>query len=188
LKSGQVFRQFLDRSGRNVILRSFRPDDLDPLVDFANQLVSERDENPDLGITFEQRQTRESESKFLSSFLAEMEAGNELSVIAEVGGRLVGNSIVSRGKRSDVNHHGILSISVSKEFRNAGIGFEMLKTLLGECKKEDVRTVELEVFANNPGAIRLYERVGFSQIGRIPKKICRKGRYIDTIVMATELN
>jgi RimJ/RimL family protein N-acetyltransferase len=157
------------------------------MVNFANSLVAERDENPDLGITFEEQQTRKSEEKYLSNFLEEMEAGIQLGVLALVDGRIVGNSVVSRGKRSDLHHHGLLSVAVSKEFRGSGIGSEMLKTLLRESAREDIHTVELEVFAVNSGAIRLYEKLGFKKVGTIPKKISRKGKKLDTIVMASEL-
>jgi putative acetyltransferase len=63
----------------------------------------------------------------------------------------------------------------------------MMRTLVKESRKAGLKTVELEVFANNPQAIHVYERTGFKEAGRIPKKMLRKGKFIDSIVMAREL-
>jgi ribosomal protein S18 acetylase RimI-like enzyme len=73
------------------------------------------------------------------------------------------------------------------EYRDQGIGLQMMKTLVDESRKAGLKTIELEVFASNPRAIHVYEAAGFKQVGRIPKKIFRKGRFTDIIVMAIEL-
>ena len=100
---------------------------------------------------------------------------------------MIGNCEVTRGKVSDEFHHGTLGISVSKEYRNAGIGREMLRTAIEECRKENLKTIELEAFGNNQRAIHLYESVGFKQVGVIPKKMQRNGRFYDSVVMSIEL-
>jgi RimJ/RimL family protein N-acetyltransferase len=63
----------------------------------------------------------------------------------------------------------------------------MMRSLIKESRKAGLKTIELEVFANNPRAIHVYERTGFREAGRIPKKMVRNGRFIDSIVMATQL-
>ena len=189
MRSGQIYQKFRLKNGKRVVvLRSLKWEDLDSVLEFANSLVEERSENPDLGIIFDQKQTRESEARWLMNTLSEMEAGNYVNVAAEVdGGKIIGNSHVARGKSSDEKHHGVLGVSVLKEWRGLGIGNGMLKILLDECRKEDFLSVELEVFGNNSRAISLYERLGFEEIGRVPKKIRRHGRFIDSVIMNLEL-
>ena len=63
----------------------------------------------------------------------------------------------------------------------------MMRTLIQESRKAGLKTVQLEVFANNPRAIHVYERTGFKESGRIPKKMLRYGKFIDSIVMTREL-
>jgi RimJ/RimL family protein N-acetyltransferase len=169
------------------LLRSAKWDDLQNLLLFANALVDEREIDPDLGIILDKHPEPEKEAEWLGRKLAAIESGQEISVVAEADGVLVGNSEVTRGTSSDEFLHGKLGISVKREFRDSGIGFEMMKTLIDESRNAGLKTIELEVFANNPRATHVYEKGGFKQVGRIPKKIYRQGRFIDIVVMAIEL-
>ncbi len=107
--------------------------------------------------------------------------------MAEVDGKVVGNSEVTRGTLTDEFYHGKLGILLLKEFRNQGIGHEMINTLVEESRKAGLKTIELEVFATNEQAVHVYETAGFRRVGKIPKKIFRNGKFTDVIVMAIEL-
>lgn len=187
MKAGQAFEQFVAKNGEIVILRCIKWEDLDLAVEFINNLVSEKLEDPNFGIVTDKKQTRESEATWLGNRLIEIESGNAIHVSAFAKGILIGNCEVTRGKVSDEFHHGTLGISVSKEYRNTGIGREMLRTAIEECRKENLKTIELEAFGNNQRAIHLYESVGFKQVGVIPKKMHRNGRFYDSVVMSIEL-
>jgi RimJ/RimL family protein N-acetyltransferase len=61
-----------------------------------------------------------------------------------------------------------------------GIGTEVMKiTLLYAFEQLNLRKVVLAVYANNPGAIKLYEKVGFQHEGCLRNQIHYKGEYID---------
>jgi RimJ/RimL family protein N-acetyltransferase len=168
-------------------LRALKWEDLDDCVTFINDLVGEKDREPNLGIVADRKQTREEEAKWLANQITGIERGSIVSVVAEVRGRLTGNSSVTRGSYEDTKRHGYLGIAISKKHRDRGIGLEMMRTLVKESRKAGLKTIELEVFANNPRAIHVYERTGFKEAGRIPKKMLRNGKYIDSVVMAMEL-
>ncbi len=187
MKAGQIYKQFRTKNGKLATLRAIRWEDLNGLLEFANSLVDEREIDPDFGIILDKKQTLETESKWLGEKLSSIENMTQVSVVAEIDGRLVGNSEVVRGNSSDEFHHGKLGISILKEYRDQGIGLEMMKTLVEQSRKAGLKTIELEVFATNPRAIHVYESAGFKQVGRIPKKIFRKGRHTDIILMAIEL-
>jgi len=187
MKPGTKYRQFIDKEGVTVILRAMRWEDLDDLLEIINGLIDERDENPNLGIIMDQKQTRDSEAQFISSTLQGIENGSVINVLAEVQGKAIANSEVMRGKSSDVYHHGKLGIAISKIFRNKGIGREMIKTLIEENRKAGRSTPELEVFADNSNAIYLYESLGFIKVGTIRKKVLRKDVFHDIIVMSMVL-
>jgi ribosomal protein S18 acetylase RimI-like enzyme len=57
----------------------------------------------------------------------------------------------------------LLDIALLPEYRNAGIGTELIQGLLNEAAATG-KAVRLHVFASSP-AKRLYERLGFSQVG-----------------------
>jgi RimJ/RimL family protein N-acetyltransferase len=187
LKTGQVYKRFKAKNGKTVTLRSIKWDDLDDALQLANSTVAERQTDPDLGVLLDKTQTRESESDWLANKLVRIESGNEISVVAEVDGRVVGNSEVTRGTFNDEFYHGKLGILLLKEFRDQGIGLEMMNMLVEESRKAGLKTIELEVFATNKRGIRVYEKAGFKQVGKIPKKIFRNGKFTDIVVMAIEL-
>ena len=187
MKTGRVYRQFKATNGENVTLRALKWEDLDNCVVFVNDLVSEKKTEPNLGVMVDTKQTREEEAEWLANQLIGIESGKIVSVVADTSGRIVGNSSVTRGPYQDTSRHGGLGIAVSRKFRDVGIGVEMMRTLVKESRRAGLKTLELEVFANNPRAIHVYEKTGFKQTGRIPKKMFRKGKFIDSIVMTREL-
>jgi len=119
--------------------------------------------------------------------LTGIEKGSIVSVVAEVRGRLVGNGSVTRGSYNDTKQHGFLGIAISRKYRDRGIGLEMMRTLVRESRKAGLKTIQLEVFANNPRATHVYQRTGFKKAGMIPKKMLRNRKLVDSIVMAREL-
>ncbi|HKW04585.1 MAG TPA: GNAT family protein [Nitrososphaerales archaeon] len=184
MKGGQINQEFVSRDGRSVRIRSPRWEDLDLMLEFINDLVSEKLKDPGFGILSDQKQTRQSEATWLSQRLVDIETGRSVFATAFAEGKLVGQCEVSRGRANDEFHHGSLGISVSKEYRDEGIGRELMKIVLRECKRADFKTIELEAFGNNKRAIHLYESVGFKLVGIIPKKMYRVGHYYDGAVMS----
>ncbi len=187
MKTGRVYRTFKAKNGKKVALRSLRWDDLDDCVRFINNLVEERSTVSDLGIIADRKQTRDEESEWLAHTLMEVEGGGVISVCAEVDGRIVANGEVTRGRYADTREHGVLGISVLRSHRGVGIGSIMMKTLMRESLRAGLKSLQLEVFANNAQAIHVYEKSGFEQVGRIPRKIHRGSRFFDIVLMAAQL-
>ena len=63
----------------------------------------------------------------------------------------------------------------------------MIKCLILQAKKWDLKLIELSVFATNDRAIRVYRKVGFKEAGRKPNFIFKDGEYIDHVDMVLEL-
>jgi len=186
-RTGRIYRHFKTPDGKNVTLRALRWEDLNSCVSFVNDLVAERSIEPNLGVLVDTKKTREEEAEWLADQLKGIENRNLISVVAEAGGRIIGNGSVTRGSYNDTKHHGYLGIAVARKHRNRGIGIQMMRSLVAESRKSGLKTIELEVFANNPRAIHVYERTSFKEAGRVPKKIERNGKFIDAIIMAAEL-
>ena len=102
--------------------------------------------DPDFGILLDKRQTLESEADYLSSRIAAIEKGEQVQVVAEADGKMIGNSQVRRGKYSDEFYHGKLGVAIRREYRDLGIGLEMMKTLIEESRKSGLKTIEARNF------------------------------------------
>ena len=68
--------------------------------------------------------------------------------------------------RLAVDEAEILSIAVAPEQRGRGLSRDLLLTHLGHLAGRSVRTVFLEMEENNMPARRLYDRTGFTVVGR----------------------
>jgi len=188
LKKGGFHSDFKTADGRTIVLRPLRRGDLDAMVPFANSFVRERKKNRELGITsLERRMTRADEKEFLDRTLQDLAKGRRISVAAFHGGRLVGHCDITGRQSRDERHTGLLGIVVVEGYRGVGLGEKMIRTALAQAPKLGMWMIELEVFATNAPAKHLYKKLGFKEVGVIPKKVCRDGRFTDIVRMYTHL-
>ncbi len=86
-------------------------------------------------------------------------------------------------------HQCEFGIIVSSEFRNQGIGSDLIKNLEHLAKEFfRIELLHLQVYAKNP-AIRLYKRCGFTEFGHQKRWIKEiDGTYVGRIFMEKELS
>lgn len=78
-----------------------------------------------------------------------------------------------------------LGISVSAPAQRKGVGYALMAALLDYADNwAQVLRLELNVYADNKSAIRLYERCGFHHEGRMTAYAMRDGMYVDSLAMA----
>jgi RimJ/RimL family protein N-acetyltransferase len=177
MQLGKVFRKFSARDGREVILRTPRWEDLDALMELINSLVDEKAE-----IARTDKVTREDEVEWLPKVLASLEKDELFFLVAEVDRKVVASSdihILSGNEK----HVGVLGIVLKSGFRDLGIGTEMMKTLVEQAMALGLKVLTLQAFATNKRAVHVYEKVGFVQTGRVPKKHFKDGQYVDEVIM-----
>jgi ribosomal-protein-alanine N-acetyltransferase len=97
-----------------------------------------------------------------SEFESMLTERNTLAHRLRMGRKIVGFSV----SRLAADEAEILSIAVAESHRGRGLSHNLLLTHLGHLAGRGVRTVFLEVEENNPPARRLYERAGFTVVGR----------------------
>lgn len=86
---------------------------------------------------------------------------------------------------ADESH--ILNLTVSRESQRKGIGRKMLKHFIHLARRHQADTLMLEVRPSNTAAIRLYETLGFNEIGvRRNYYPAREGRE-DALLLALAL-
>ncbi|KAJ5634440.1 hypothetical protein N7528_002282 [Penicillium herquei] len=91
------------------------------------------------------------------------------------------------GRCSHICNAGFLTTNLA---RGKGVGLAMGETYLEFAPKLGYKySVFNLVFANNPASIRIWERLGFSVIGRVPKaaRLANSEELVDALIFGREL-
>lgn len=88
-----------------------------------------------------------------------------VSLVAEVGGVVVGQLTASRGNRPTTAHRAEFGITVMASARGQGVGRAMLETLETWAIEHGVDRIELGVFAANDRARAVYRTLGYLDEG-----------------------
>lgn len=102
-----------------------------------------------------------------------------------MGRKTIGFSV----SRMGADEAEILSIAVAETYRGRGLSNGLLLTHLGHLAGRGIRTVFLEVEETNQPARRLYERAGFSVVGRRERYYRQSGgEALDALLMRRDLS
>ena len=115
---------------------------------------------------------------------ARFAAGLASSIVAVVGGRIVGMIHV------EVSRYGFgeFGILVDREWRGRGAGSVLLQAAIDWARGQGLHKLCLEVFAHNAAGIALYRKHGFVEEGRRVKQYRRaSGELWDSVVMGLPL-
>ena len=115
-------------------------------------------------------QIAELEKLCFSSPWSEKSIGEELTNplslwFAAVEGEKVAGYI---GSQSVMGESDMMNVAVDPEYRRSGIGQQLILALVEGLKAAGNHCLSLEVRCSNTPAITLYEKLGFSQIGKRP--------------------
>lgn len=80
--------------------------------------------------------------------------------------QFLGSAVLFFRKRSALAR--LYSIATRLDARGRGVGSALIAAAEAAAGQRRCRALRLEVRADNPAAIRLYERLGFRRIGRYP--------------------
>ena len=73
------------------------------------------------------------------------------------------------GSQTVLGETDMMNVAVSPDFRRRGIAERLITELVERLREKGSHCLTLEVRASNAPAIALYEKLGFSQVGRRPK-------------------
>jgi RimJ/RimL family protein N-acetyltransferase len=184
---GQEIFNFKTKSGNTAILRYPKLTDASEMTNYINILSAE-----DTFITFSGESiSYDDEYNYLDDQIKRIARGDVVKIICEVNGKMAGICDIYRnitGRRRSY-HLGVFGISVAKEFRGEGIGYELARCTIAEAKKNitGLKIVTLSVYGPNAIAKSLYEKIGFKEFGRLPKGVWYRNDYIDEISMYLEI-
>lgn len=100
----------------------------------------------------------------IHSIASELENKLSLWVVAMDGDRLAGYV----GSQSVMGWADMMNLAVAPDYRKKGIGEQLVKELIRRLKMQQVTCLTLEVRASNAPAIRLYDKLGFVEVGSRP--------------------
>ena len=166
-----------------IRLQSPDENDAEAIIALMKQVM---DETPYLACSSEEfDMTVEDERRFLraraddprDTFIA---AWSDGAPIGTGSGRAV-------GAKSRERHRAMLGICLLRAYWGRGVGSRMLETVLDMARSAGFLQLELEVDAENQRAIRMYQRFGFQEYGRLTNAIRRDGQFFDEILMVKSL-
>jgi RimJ/RimL family protein N-acetyltransferase len=99
-------------------------------------------------------------------------------------GLIVGQVNLRGSKLRAALHRCVLGIGIERAHRGAGLGEELMGVAIDFCRRTPtIEWLDLYVFAHNVGARRLYERLGFQEIGTFTDAFRVEGVSIDDVAM-----
>ena len=108
-----------------------------------------------------------------------MAGGGVYVAVALLGEERVGYAEV----RSVAGEAQIYNIAIAPEMRGRGVGEALLRHVISAAEAQGCNVVTLEVKAGNDAAMKLYEKLGFREVGRRPRYY--KG--VDAVLMDLEM-
>lgn len=153
-----------------VELREYEEKDLEQMTELWNQTVAEGNSFPqEFPLTIEEAK------RFFSE---QSQTG-----IAEEAGEVVGLYILHPNNIGRCGHIGNASYAVKQNQRGKRIGEKLVKESMAVAKQLSFKILQFNaVVATNKGAIHLYEKLGFTALGTIPKGFkLAEGTYADII-------
>jgi len=120
-----------------------------------------------------------------SEFEAMIAERNTLVHRLRLGRKTIGFAV----SRMGADEAEILSIAIDARHRGRGLSRDFFLTHLGHLAGRGVRTIFLEVEENNAPARRLYERTGFTVVGRRERYYRQdNGEQLNALLMRRDLS
>lgn len=168
-----------------VTIREIKKEDINhakEYMEFINTLVEE-----DAMIGLNKKTTIEDVRNSLRNLIAKVDSGERLHLTAWDRENLVGLCDIKL-KKFCQSHMGQLAVMIAKDYRNQGIGTRMIKKALDMARNiSGLKIVEMIVFSTNERAIRLYKKLGFKDVAKIPREYEYRSVLIDSIIMQYEI-
>ncbi len=168
------------RDGACVKLRSPAEDDAPRLLAYIDAvrrettgiLFAPEDELPTL--EWERNWIRGNREKTGIQIMAEDEAGNMIALCS-----------AGSDARYRIRHRADIGISVRAAWCERGLGTLLMKELVAWARAEpSVEVLTLGVYADNPRALRVYEKVGFTRDGERRWHVKRDGQFVNEVMMS----
>lgn len=109
--------------------------------------------------------------------------------VERTAGRVVGFGYWRRHARpTHAPHADLERVVVDVRHRGRGVGRRLVRALVESARAAGIEVVTLDVRGDNRGAVRLYQREGFTTYGVLPSFVAVGARRVDKVLMQRRLN
>jgi putative acetyltransferase len=158
----------------DILIRATEPEDLPDLTEAWNQ---PRAVWGTLQIPFTSLAARR--KRFETS------PSGSVRLVAVIEGKVIGAAGLDRPDHPRRAHTASIGMAVHDAYAGRGAGSALMAALVDQADRWlNIQRLELNVYADNPRAIALYERFGFEREGLFRNYAWRDGAYVDSIAMA----
>ncbi|MDE1804705.1 MAG: GNAT N-acetyltransferase [Candidatus Micrarchaeota archaeon] len=182
----------------NLKIAPLTAGDRHDLIENYNSYLREARRDPGFGISFvSQNQTLREKNEWFDSLLQKISRGEAIASVAKANVMVMHDDETSSQKLEpwciglcqvekhpyiEDRHCGEISVSVIKSQRGNGVGEALMREVIDRAKAH-LELLHLSVYANNTGAIKLYNKLGFITYGTVPNGLKRDGTYFDVSFM-----
>lgn len=165
-------------TGERIVLREFRQEDISGIRSWVTDAATTRC----LGGAYARPQTWEQSERYLSALLEGDAGGVNLVVADRESLRYLGQC--SLLMIDNTARHAELAIVMCPSCQCQGLGEEAIGLLLSYAFHQmNLHRVHLKVRADNPAAVRCYEKCGFRHEGTLRAHAYADGAYRDVLLM-----
>jgi RimJ/RimL family protein N-acetyltransferase len=101
---------------------------------------------------------------------------------------IIGHVDLAGGRLATEAHRCVLGIGIEARWCGRGLGQRLMRAAIDfAAAQPTLDWIELYVFGNNTRAQRLYQRMGFTEVGRVPDRFRIGAAVIDDIIMVLKL-
>lgn len=148
------------KNSKEVKIRSAEINDAENLLKTIKKYIVDSEFIPKLyqEITL----TIEQEEDWINSFI---QKENSLLLVAEYGDELIGNIDITGNSRIIMQHTGVIGMGILNEWRNSGLGTELMKHSINWAKQNPVlELLWLQVYCENVLGLSLYRKMNFKEV------------------------
>ena len=171
------------KDGREAVLRSPLPSDAEQMLRYLKTTAEETEfltRYPEECV-----ETPEEERAFIERVNG---SGTMLMIVCSVEGDIAGSCQLAWNNRIKTRHRAEVAIGILREYWSLGIASAMFSELIRVAKEQGILQLELDYIEGNARAKRLYEKMGFHEVGVKPDAIRLKdGTMLDEISILKKL-
>ncbi len=177
-REGKIIDKFVAGKDIEVVLRYPKAGDAKQLMQFYNKVTSET------GFLSRTSHVKiKEQKKWVAEIMKKSKKNDAVLVLAESGGKIIGNSSITRRPDEIHRHIGVFGIAILQEYTGKGIGYKLTKLLLEMSRPMKIDIVQSCCHAGNKPSLGLHKKFGFRIAGKFPKGIKRSNKYSDQILL-----
>jgi L-amino acid N-acyltransferase YncA len=168
-----------DIGGQRVTLRPMGPGDREAALDFARKL-------PEHDLLFLRRDITQPDA--VDDWIAEIERGEILTILAEAGGEVAGYATIHRNSLRWTAHVAELRVTVAEAWRGKGLGRVLTQEAFANALGLGIEKMIAQMTLDQKGAIATFEGLGFRPEALLRDQVKdRDGNKHDLLVLSHDV-